>query len=96
MLYEVITALPAALRKLGFYKVEETSIGADAAAKESAKKINAGECGGVCSACPAVVSYVEKYMSNHTDILTTVVSPMIAHAKIIKHRYPDSKRNNFV
>lgn len=84
------TRLPAALRKLGFYKVEETSIGADAVAKQSKTKIDAGECGGVCSACPAVVSYIEKYMSEHTDLLTSVVSPMIAHAKIIKKQYPNA------
>ncbi len=83
--------LPAALRKLGFYKIEETSIGADAAAKKSREKINSGECGGVCSACPAVVSYIEKYMSDNVDLLTTVTSPMIAHAKIIKQSYPDAK-----
>ncbi|MEX1376181.1 MAG: [Fe-Fe] hydrogenase large subunit C-terminal domain-containing protein [Eubacteriales bacterium] len=85
------TRLPAALRKLGFYKVEETSIGADAVAKASAEKIDAGKCGGVCSACPAVVSYIEKYMSDHTNILTTITSPMIAHGSIIKHRYADAK-----
>lgn len=85
------TRLPAALRKLGFYKVEETSIGADAVAKESKRKIDVGKCGGVCSACPSVVSYIEKYMSELTDLLTSVVSPMIAHAKIIKEQYPDAK-----
>jgi len=83
--------LPAALRKLGFYKVEETSIGADAVANQSRKKINEGKCGGICSACPAVVSYIEKYMSDHVDILTSVTSPMIAHAKIIKKKHPEAK-----
>ena len=46
--------IPEALRKLGFYKVEETSIGADASAKRSREKIDNNECGGVCSACPAI------------------------------------------
>ena len=83
--------IPEALRKLGFYKVEETSIGADASAKRSREKIDNNECGGVCSACPAIVSYVEKYMSDHIDMLTSVVSPMIAHAKIIKAQHNGAK-----
>ena len=45
----------------------------------------------MCSACPAVVSYVEKYMSGHTGLLTNVNSPMIAHAKIIKAQHSDAK-----
>ncbi len=83
--------VPAALRKLGFFKVEETSIGADATAKKSKEKIDARECGGVCSACPAVVSYIEKYMSDHINLLTTVTSPMISHAKIIKAQHEGAK-----
>lgn len=83
--------LPAALRMLGFDRVEETSIGADVVAKVSMERINEPTCGGVCSACPAVVSYIEKYMSHNTDMLMDVCSPMIAHGKMVKQESPETR-----
>ncbi len=84
------TRLASALRKLGFYRVEETSIGADIVAKDS-KKLVDEKCGGICSACPAVVSYAEKYLPEIVPSIMPLVSPMIAHGMRIKKEHPDAK-----
>lgn len=77
--------VPSALRKLGFVKVIETAFGADLIANqylniiksESDKTI-------ISSACPAVVSFIQKYYVDLIPNLAKVVSPMIALGKYIK------------
>ncbi|MEN6644973.1 MAG: [Fe-Fe] hydrogenase large subunit C-terminal domain-containing protein [Armatimonadia bacterium] len=85
--------LPSALRKLGFSYVAETAIGAYQVAVATAQFVS--EHVGkphVCTACPAVVSYVERYRPELVDTLVPIVSPMIAHARQIKEKLgPDSK-----
>lgn len=82
--------LPSALRQIGFYRVEETSIGAEAISKYIDDKIKANELDcGICSPCPVVVNYMEKYCSDSLELLLPVVSPMIAHAKLIKTLRPE-------
>lgn len=76
--------LPAALRRLGFTHVSETAIGAYLVARETAPIVqNAGR-SHICTACPAVVSYVEKYDPDKVSDLLPLVSPMMAHARHIK------------
>ncbi|HPF86653.1 MAG TPA: [Fe-Fe] hydrogenase large subunit C-terminal domain-containing protein [Candidatus Limiplasma sp.] len=83
--------LVAGLRGLGFKRVEETSIGADAVASYTKKLVMATGRGGISTACPAVVDYVQTYMPEHIDLLLPIVSPMIAHAKITKALHPDMR-----
>ena len=83
--------LAAGLRGLGFKRVEETSIGADAVAEYTKKLAAATGRGGIATACPAVVDYVQTYMPEHLDLLMPVVSPMIAHCKITKALHPDMR-----
>ena len=83
--------LAAGLRGLGFKRVEETSIGADAVADYTKKLAAATGRGGIATACPAVVDYVQTYMPEHIDLLIPVVSPMIAHCKITKALHPDMR-----
>lgn len=79
--------LASALRKLGFSYVGETAIGAYHVARETARICNSQpDRSHVCTACPALVSYVEQYEPNYVDMLTPVVSPMIAHARHIKEK----------
>ncbi len=75
--------LPSALRLLGFSCVSETAEGAQLVAE---KTIEAKEKGNICTACPAVVNYIEKYREEYLDRLMPLVSPMIAHAKQLKSR----------
>jgi len=50
----------------------------------------------VCTACPAVVAYVEKYDPELVETLTPIVSPMIAHARHIKERLGPRARVVFI
>ncbi|MBF0331561.1 MAG: 4Fe-4S binding protein [Candidatus Omnitrophica bacterium] len=84
--------LPAALRRLGFRYVAETAIGAYLVARETAAVVKKGERTHICTACPAVVNYVEKYDEEKLSHLVPVVSPMMAHARHIKAKFgPDTR-----
>ncbi len=76
--------LPAALRRLGFSHVSETAEGALLVTEETLKHLDNGS---ICTACPAVVNYIEKYRPAYVDMLIPVVSPMIAHGRQLKKRY---------
>jgi PAS domain S-box-containing protein len=82
------TRLPSALRMLGFKHVHETAIGAYYVAQETADyvKENPGK-EHIATACPAVVNYIEQYKTDRIKDLVPVVSPMIAHAKMMKHEF---------
>lgn len=75
--------LPSALRLLGFLHVSETAEGAQAVAEKAFEVKGQGS---ICTACPAVVNYIEKYKTEHVDKLMPIVSPMIAHGKLLKKR----------
>jgi PAS domain S-box-containing protein len=85
--------LPSALRKLGFAHVAETAVGAYHVAAQMAELIHSHpQSHHICTACPAVVSYVENYVPQAQSLLTPLVSPMIAHARIIKQALgPDAR-----
>lgn len=80
----------AAVRKLGFSEVWEVAFGAELISKEYAKFFKTSLRTGnhvISSPCPAIVSFVEKYMPSLHDMLVPIVSPMIAIARAIRHRY---------
>ncbi len=76
--------LPGALRMLGFAHVTETAEGADRTTQES---LHTDARGSICTACPAVVNYIEMYRPEYVDLLIPVVSPMVAHGRMLKERY---------
>ena len=41
----------------------------------------------ICTSCPAVVNYIEKYNPSEIKYLTPVVSPMVAHARMLKKEF---------
>ena len=45
----------------------------------------------ITTCCPSVVSLVEKEYGDLVGCLAPVVSPMIAHGKVLKEEYPDAK-----
>ena len=79
--------IPSALRQLGFGMVFET---AEGASYITGKSFSADEKGTICTACPAVVTYIEKYRPEILDLLIRVVSPMIAHGRMIKEEWPEA------
>lgn len=89
---EIHKRLPSVMRQLGFSHISETAVGAYQIAVRSKeyieKKTNNNH---LLTACPAVVNYVEKYKTDYLSILTPVVSPMIAHGKLLKKEFPKAK-----
>lgn len=76
--------IASVLRKLGFTYVSETTDAAALTAEATVEKARYQSSGGVCTACPAIVNYTEKHRPDMVDKLVKVVSPMIAHARLIK------------
>lgn len=76
------------LKKAGFNFVNEVSFGADIVSLQYRKLIN--ENPGkkyISSACPAVVSYIEKYHPALVKNIAPIVSPMVATARVMNQLY---------
>jgi len=81
-----IEHLVGALLHLGFKGVSETALGAQLIAKETSVWMKQQSAGIYLSACcPAAVNYICKYHPEAKKNLIPLVSPMIAHAKLLKH-----------
>lgn len=81
---QVVTAL----KNLGFDIVEETAIGAEVVKnlyKESINKKNRKNI--ITTCCPSANSLIEIYYPSMLKYMLPVVSPMIAHGKILKRSY---------
>jgi len=80
------------LKGIGFYKVEETAIGAAMVSKTYSKLVSENEMDNIITTCcPAIVSLVEKYYPDLINYLAPVVSPLIAHGKKIRFENPEAK-----
>ena len=80
------------LYKLGFAYAEETAVGANAVTKEYARCMASGDFPNfITSACPALCRLIQEYHPNALKYLAPVDSPMIAHAKILRQRFPGCK-----
>lgn len=83
-----VPRLIAAIRRLGFYGVSETALGAEiVSAKVSDQLQTAGPGTYISSTCPVVVEYIRKYSASHISSLTPVLSPMLSHGKLLKAHY---------
>ncbi|MBS3976760.1 MAG: PAS domain-containing protein [Syntrophomonadaceae bacterium] len=76
------------LRKLGFAKLLPTATGAALVADCLKALPRSSNLPMITSSCPVVVSMVEKYHPQAIPYLQPVVSPMAAHARLIKKMYP--------
>ncbi len=79
------------LKKLGFADAFETAEGAFLVKSEFEKL--AAQNGGtwISSCCPSVNSYIRKYRPKAVKYLTPVLTPMQAHAKLLRSRYPEAE-----
>lgn len=78
------------LKKLGFSNVEETAIGAKVVSNLYMDYIEKNEQPNyISTACPSSMFLIEKYYPNLIKYLIPVVSPMIAHGKLIRQVYGD-------
>jgi iron only hydrogenase large subunit-like protein len=82
------TLLIAGLKKLGFFGVSETALGAELVSFETRKWLNDQPNGVyISSCCPSAVDFICKYYPNLSSNLIPVLSPMQAHAKLVKDIY---------
>ncbi len=89
----------SALRRLGFAKVWEVAFGAELVSREFARLAREATRSGravVSTPCPAIVSYVQKYMPRLQGSLAPVVSPMIATARAMRARHGPDIRVVFI
>lgn len=77
-----------AIRQLGFHAVSETALGAQQVSasiyqllSESPHQI------WVSSACPVVVDYIGKYHSECQPHLSSLLSPLLTHCKMLREHY---------
>ena len=76
-----------ALKKLGFSYVEETAEGAEWVAQAHQRLVRSGTGPVLSSCCPAIVNLIEVYYPQLLSYLAPIVSPMVAHGRIMKKRY---------
>ena len=87
-----IGAMRDALKKLGFYDVEETAIGATIVKKEYERMLQEEDRDIIItSCCHSVNLLIQKYFPAELEYLADVLSPMQAHCTEIKKRYPGAK-----
>lgn len=79
--------LQEAILRLGFAAVEETAIGASIVAEHYSSFLDKSGETLISACCPVVVNLIDKYYPQLTTNLAGVVSPMVAHGRIIKHNY---------
>ncbi len=87
-----IEAMREAVKKLGFFDVEETAIGASIVKTEYERILREDKQDVVISSCCHSVNLlIQKYFPGELQFLADVLSPMQAHGKNIKERYPNAK-----
>lgn len=81
----------SAAKKLGFYGVSETAIGADLVSSRLAEELEKNNESDkklfLSSACPVVVEYIKIYMPQLADYITDKASPLMVHAGFLKKQY---------
>lgn len=86
--YKTLGQVNSALRKLGFLDVRETSEGAIVVTQEYAKLLEEGKMENIITTCcPSANDLIEIYYPQLVPYLAPVVSPMIAHGKLLKKEF---------
>lgn len=95
--YRVPGQVFSALRKLGFSQVRETAEGAAFVTAEYDRLLEEKKMENIITTCcPSMNELVEIYYPELTKYLAPVVSPMIAHGKLIKKEQGDSVKVVFL
>lgn len=80
--------LIAALKKLGFYKIGETAVGAEIVTELYKDYINKNNLENyITTCCPSANYLIEKYFPKLIPFVIPVVTPMTAHGKVLKSTY---------
>ena len=86
----------AALLKMGFQEVFEVALGADMGAATEAEHYAERVVTGkqpfmLTSCCPAWAMLIKRYFPESADKISNTLTPMVATARTIKQKYPDSR-----
>lgn len=78
----------SAFMKLGFHQVRETAEGAAYVTREYCNLLEHGSMDNIITTCcPSVNDLIEIYYPELTNYMAPVISPMIAHGKLIKSQF---------
>ena len=87
-----IDSMRTALKKLGFYDVEETAIGATIVKNEYERMLEEEDRDVIISSCCHSINLlIQKHYPSALEYLADVLSPMQAHCQDIKKRIPNAK-----
>ncbi len=88
-----IAAIREALKRLGFYDVEETAVGATIVKREYERILREEDDRDILitSCCHSVNLLIQKYYPSSLRYLADVMSPMQAHCQSLKEKYPSCK-----
>ncbi|MRR16504.1 MAG: PAS domain S-box protein [Deltaproteobacteria bacterium] len=85
--------METALKQLGFFAAQETALGAEIVGLAHRDYIEQPgvRLPAIASSCPVVVNLIEKYYPDLIGHLAPIVSPMIAHGRLLARQYgPDA------
>lgn len=86
-----------AFKKLGFMDVRETAEGAAAVTKEYSELLSEGRMKNIITTCcPSVNDLIEIYYPSLIPYMAPVVSPMVAHGRMLKKEYGGDTKVVFV
>ncbi|MFZ5974715.1 MAG: [Fe-Fe] hydrogenase large subunit C-terminal domain-containing protein [Bacillota bacterium] len=86
-----------AIKRLGFTSVEETAIGAAKVSAQYGHLIREGHMQNIITTCcPTIVLLVEKYYPELIKYLSPVISPALAHARMMKNVYGSRIKTVFI
>ncbi len=92
VVWKDFNALKELLKSRGFSDIEETARGAAMVSRAYMNLIEEHTMKNIITTCcPAVNSLIEKEYGDLTDQMAPVVSPLIAHARMIRSAHPDAK-----
>lgn len=86
-----IASMEQALKALGFTGVEETAIGATIVKREYGRLIDEGQEVIISSCCHTVNLLLQKHFPDALPCLAKVLSPMQAHCRDLKRRFPGAR-----
>ena len=90
--YTSLDEIDNALKKLGFYQMEETAIGATIVKKAYDEMLEEKDRDVIISSCCHSINLlIQKHYPAAKKYLANILSPMLAHAKDIKARDPEAK-----
>jgi iron only hydrogenase large subunit-like protein len=86
-----------ALKRLGFYAVSETALGAQQVSASAYALLHSEPRQiWISSACPVVVDFIAKYHPECQPHLSAVLSPLLTHCKILRAHYGDDIATVFI